>query len=649
MSKFLEALVAYKHLLVCSVFTLVMFFCFRLIGSIIYYTDIIPNEIPEMLFQGLRVDISLLGYLTAIPVLLTFLMQLCGNSLRHILFSIEKLYLVFTLSLLFFLELSSFSFIEEYGQRPNRIFIEYLIYPREVIKLMVNNHKHLITSIIIIAVMIVAIVFLWKILKNKLKFPKAAGVLPALIIFIIVGNISFICGRSSFQHRPFNLAKAYFSTNQMVNVLTGNSAYTLVSSIKAAYSEKIVSYPHQDNSMMLDNIRKSTGFDYAPATENRPTLNHLKPTGTANRFNVVVILEESFGSQFVKGLGGLDLAPNIDQLCKDYWCFTNMYATGVRSIRGIEAVTTGFTPTINRAVVKREKSQHNFFNLAQVFKNKGYESLFIYGGESNFDNMRSFFLGNGYTHIVDYTDFKDPSFVATWGVSDEDLFAKSLEEFDKLSQDNKPFYALVFTSSNHDPFEIPDNKVSIKETTGELKRFAAVKYADFALGDFIQKVKTKSYYENTIFVVIADHDARVTGRNMVPIEHFHIPAVIFGGGIRHKIEDHVVSQIDMPKTILSLVGIEIDTPMLGYDLSNLPENFAGRAMMQYYDNFVLMQDDGKVALVQPEKEVITMKYNKHLTTLEPSSCDDKFNSLALSYALIGERAYQDGYYIFENE
>lgn len=547
------------------------------------------------------------------------------------------------------MELCTFPFIEEYGQRPNRIFIEYLIYPNEVIKLMVNNTNHLFVSIAIIIMMIGVIWCLWKIINRFISVPKQSSSISSLIAFMLVGCLVFICGRSSFQHRPFNLAKAYFSTNQLVNVLTGNSVFSLVTSIKAAYGEKRVSYPSQDYDLMLNNIKDDTNFDYSVANKNHPLLNHLKPTNTFNKTNVVIILEESFGAQFVKSLGGKDLAPNIDELCENYWCFTNMYATGVRSIRGIEAVTTGFTPTVNRAIVKRELSQRNFFNLATAFKQYGYENLFIYGGESNFDDMRSFFLGNSYTRIVDYNDYKDPSFVATWGVSDEDLFAKSIEEFDKLAADNKPFYALIFTSSNHDPFEIPSNKIDIGDLSGDVKRYAAVKYADYSLGKFVKTVKTKSYFDNTIFIVIADHDARVTGKNMVPIEHFHIPAVIFGNKISKKIENHVVSQIDIPKTILSLVGIEIDTPMLGYDLSNLPSDFCGRAMMQYYDNFVLMRDDRTVALVQPEKNVITMKYREDSKSLEKIEDNSDYNSLALSYAIIGELSYKKKFFNLTND
>ncbi len=593
-------------------------------------------------------DIATLGYLMSLPVLLVFLMQISGAAGKFFLL-IERVYLTFAFALLLFLELCTFPFMEEYGQRPNRLFVEYLVYPKEVFNLMVNNPYHLISSIVIIILMIAATVFLWKMFRKYLNLPLKTSLSGAIIVFLIMGNVTFICARSSFHHRPFNLAKAYFSTNQTVNALTGNSVYSLISSVKTAYGEHKVSYPEQLEKDMLSNIKTATGFDFSPATEDFPTLNHLQPTAEFTGANVVVILQESMGAQFVKSLGGRDLTPNLDKLCAEYWCFSNMYATGVRSIRGIEAVTTGFTPTANRAVVKREHSQRDFFNLAYAFREKGYENLFIYGGESNFDNMRSFFLGNGYTSITDYEDYDSPSFVGTWGVSDEDLFNKALEKFDNLAGKGKPFYALLFTSSNHDPFEIPEGKIQIQDTSGNIKQFAAIKYADYALGRFVGEIKKRPYYQNTIFLVIADHDARVTGRNLVPVNHFHIPAVIFGGNIEKRLEKQVVSQIDMPKTLLSLAGIEMNTPMLGYDLTNLPEGFKGRAMMQYYNNFLLLQNDGKVALVQPENPVMTMHYDKASQSLTPVTEDKQFNDLALSYALFGERAYQKGYYLTERK
>ncbi|MDO9735186.1 sulfatase-like hydrolase/transferase, partial [Glaesserella parasuis] len=151
-----------------------------------------------------------------------------------------------------------------------------------------------------------------------------------------------------------------------------------------------------------------------------------------------------------------------------------------RSVRGIEAVTAGFTPTPARATVKLTKSQNGFFTIAELLRRQGYSTSFIYGGEKHFDNMASYFYGNGFETIIDEKDYKNPKFVSTWGMSDEDLFDKAHEIFTELAKGDKPFFSLVFTSSNHDPFEFPDGKIEWFDKEKQTRNNAA-KYADYAL------------------------------------------------------------------------------------------------------------------------------------------------------------------------
>ena len=251
--------------------------------------------------------------------------------------------------------------------------------------------------------------------------------------------------------------------------------------------------------------------------------------GASGRCNLVIVLEESLGAGFVERLGGRPIAPHLSALADEGIWFDQLYATGTRSVRGIEAVIAGFPPTPARSVVKLSKSQQDFSTLASLLRDKGYHNEFIYGGESHFDNMRGFFLGNGFQQIVDQKDYPAPKFVGSWGVSDEDLFDKTHERLEALHAAGEPFFMLMFSSSNHSPFEFPDGRI---ERVDQEKQTVdnAVRYADFALGQFIERARQSDYWENTLFLVVADHDTRVYGDALVPIDKFHIPGVIRGCG-----------------------------------------------------------------------------------------------------------------------
>ena len=311
-------------------------------------------------------------------------------------------------------------------------------------------------------------------------------------------------------------------------------------------------------------------------------------------------------------------------------------------MRGIEAVVTGFTPTPSPAVVKQPLSQSGFFTLAEVLRRKGYDATFYYGGESHFDNMRGFFLGNGFTRVIDQKDYPHPTFTGSWGVSDEDLFAGAHQQFERLHASGTPFFGLVFTSSNHDPFEFPENRIALYEQP-QATRNNAAKYADHALGGFFRKAMASSYWDDTVFLVVADHDSRAFGRTLVPIDNFHIPGVILGGAIKPRRDGRIVSQIDLPPTLLSLAGIDTPTPMTGQDLNDPERLQPGRAMMQYDNNFAWMQGDS-VVILQPGQAPAQFRYAP-ATGMQPGSAlDPALARRAHMHALWGSLAYTRGWY-----
>ncbi len=591
----------------------------------------------HLLPQGLRVDIASLCWLFGIAALGQAFLS--GNHAIGKLWQlILRLWLTLGLWLVIFLEASTPAFIEEYGFRPNRLYIEYLIYPKEVLSMLWSGRKfELILSVII---SLLSLGLGWHLsgrFSRNIAFPKWYW---RPMIAIVVIAITLAGARSTLGHRPLNPAMVSFSTDPLVNSLVLNSSYSLFFAIKQMGSEEDASkmYGNLPEQEIIATIRRESGR--APSIfkdTNIPSLSFNQATFQGKPKNLVIILEESLGARFVGNLGGLPLTPNIDALATQGWNFENLYATGTRSVRGIEAVITGFTPTPARSVVKLGKSQNGFFTLAELLKNQGYTTQFIYGGESHFDNMRSFFLGNGFSDIVDQNDYKNPFFEGSWGVSDEDLMAKAHSEFEQLTREGKPFFSLVFSSSNHDPFEFPDNKIELYEQPKQTRNNAA-KYADHAVGEFFKSAKQSNYWKDTLFLVVADHDSRVGGADLVPISRFRIPGIILGEGIPAKQDKRVVSQIDLAPTLLSLMGISASYPMLGQDLSQVEDNWQGRALMQYEKNFALMQGR-KVTILQPEQAPKSFVYDFSAEKLTSKDLDSEQANTALAWALWGSMAY----------
>ncbi|HBO38032.1 MAG TPA: hypothetical protein DD638_05165 [Pasteurellaceae bacterium] len=593
-----------------------------------------------LFLQGVRIDVSALCWLFSVLIILSVLFE-SNNAFGQKINLVIRVALTAFSTFLIFMELSTPAFIETYDFRPNRLFIEYLVNPKEVFTMLANGHLIALISVPILTALS-AFVF-WKIaakVAKNLYYPKWSY---RPLLFLIIAALTFLGARSSFQHRGINPAMVSFSSDPLVNSLVLNSGYSVLFALQQMKSEDQSSeiYGKMSLTEVIQVLKEATGraeSDYI--SDELPTLTRNHATYVGKPKNLVIILEESLGAEFIGSLGGLPLSPNFDRLSEEGWSFQNLYATGTRSVRGIEAVTTGFTPTPARAVVKLSNSQDGFFTIAELLAKHGYHTSFIYGGEKHFDNMASFFYGNGFQQIIDEKAFTNPKFKATWGVSDEDLFDKANDTFTVLAQQKKPFFSVVFTSSNHDPFEFPSGKIELYDQP-QATRNNAAKYADYALGHFFKLAKQSDYWKDTVFLVIADHNSRVYGDSLVPIKRFQIPALILGDGIMPQQDKRLVSQIDMPTTLLSLIGINDNYPMLGYDLTK-SEN-PNRALMQFDKTMAYMRDENgvkSVAILQPHKPAEEFIYSEQTHKLTPADIPDQIKKQALAYALWGSYAYK---------
>ena len=482
-------------------------------------------------------------------------------------------YFVVVLFIVFFSLMAEFPFWEEFGVRFNFIAVDYLIYTYEVVS-NINESYPLPIIIITLFVLVAASLFLFK--KNRAFTNTFSSEIPFLKRLTVSVPILIL---SACLLVFLTNSMAEFSLNSVVNEVAKNGVFSFFRAYrsneldyekfyqtlpeKEAYSilkKNLIQENQAYNSNQIDAILRTTqGSD-----EIRP--------------NIVMVVIESFSGEFISAFGNQDhITPNFDELTNNSIFFTNLYATGTRTVRGMEALTLSVPPTPGNSIVRRPKND-NLFSIATILKQRNYHPCFIYGGDGYFDNMNSFFGGQGFdivdrnrgnplsdnikTHRYNIPD-NEVSFENAWGVCDEDLYKQTLKYADKSSEEKQPFFQVVMTTSNHRPYTFPAGKIDLDQGT----RNAAVKYTDFALGKFLKEAKTKPWFSNTVFVVVADHCASSAGKWEININKHHIPAIIYNLKNEPENINRLTSQIDLLPTLLGYLNWGYDTQFYGKDIN----------------------------------------------------------------------------------
>ena len=556
---------------------------------------------------GVKMDTMVVSMLLVIPLVVLSFTPTVFNKIANLFL---RLYFVSVFAFLIYMENATFPFFSQYDVRPNFKFVEYLEYPVEVFHMLIADFK----LPLFIAFAMMGLFVWWFMRRSKESFISVLELpwLKRAVWFLPIALLLFIGIRSSFGHRAANISDAMYSSDRIVNEVTKNSLYAVGYAIYANkhYASKTIKlYGKMDKNEALKRMQEVLKIKGNNLQSDSP-FRRVEKThfSTPKKKNMVIFLQESLGYQFVTP----EITPNLFKLKENSLWFNETYSNGTRSVRGIAGITAGFLAVPGKGVVKRSKSQNNFFTFAQLLNPLGYHTMFLYGGEARFDNMRSWFLGNGFDEIVEQKDYKNPAFIATWGASDEDLVKKGNERFSQLYNEGKPFAALMFSSSNHSPFDIPAGRIEeVKQGINCVEN--AVKYADYAIGEFFKEAKKLPYYKDTIFVVIADHNIRVYGDDVVPVNMFHIPALILGEGVETKVYANLASQPDVLATALDYLGKDFEYPILGKSIFS--DSKADVSLMQFNENYALRVGD-KVAVVRPRQKPQTFKYeNEHLVEI----------------------------------
>lgn len=497
-----------------------------------------------------------------------------------------------------FIAVSQFLFWHEFHTNFNFIAVDYLIYTHELLGNIVQSYN--VPLLIALIAIVAAIIFYCQ---------KKIDRLPPAKIFFIAAVVCLIVSQSP--------VKENFSANRHNVELAGNGIYEFVQAFFANELDYQTFYLTLDDDFVIQRLRSLltadnatfiNGNDITRRVDNHNQLSDVKP-------NVVMITVESLNADFTGFFGGGNLTPLLDEIAQKSFCFTRMYATGTRTVRGLEALSLSLPPTPGQSILRR-RDNDNMATLGSIFRAHGYATDFIYGGYGYFDNMNEFFGGNGYG-VKDRTTIPDDEIFqeTIWGVADEILFTQVLRSMDEHHAQGERAFEMVMTTSNHRPFKFPAGRIDMPEGT----RPAAVRYTDWAIADFLIRAESHEWFDNTIFVIVADHQALAAGKSTLPVNCYHIPCMIYAPKlIPAGRSDLLISQMDLPPTLLGMLGLSYESKFLGRDVLKDGE---GAAFISTYQLLGMIEGDNLIVLT-PDKKIVAYRIdnwkNSEYTTIEPT-------------------------------
>ena len=558
------------------------------------------------LLKGALNDCAALAYALLLPATLIllptdrFLQRRAGKIYAALVLFIFSTTCIFT-------AFAEYFFWDEFSARFNFIAVDYLIYTTELMQNMVESYPlaWLLLAVFVLAALVTFL--LWGKLRHVLPKIKTQ---PSEY-YPHNGSLSGRLGMLGSLYAAAALLFVAFtpltmSQDRFWNEYAKNGSYEIFSAYLNNQLDYRAFYKTMDTrtafALMQANI--TDVYKIFEASKGENLLRVVADDGQEKTPNVIVVIMESMGSKWF----GEEYTPNLSALSKNGLSFTRMMSTGTRTVRGIEAVMLSVPPTPGNSIVRRPDSDR-LFNLGTLFRLRNYDRDFLYGGIGYFDNMNAFFAGNGYT-VADKLGFAPESktFSNAWGQCDEDLYSESLRRADKSFRANRPFHQVLLTTSNHRPFTFPEGKINVEPGS----RRAAIKYADYAIGRFMDEAREKPWFDNTVFVFVGDHPSSIAGKTEVPADAYGIVCIMYGPQfLKPEKVETLCSQIDIAPTLLASLGWKYRSPFFGTNARELPVE-AGRAWISTYQ-LLGFRTEGHLVVLKPDAsaEVSRLEQTDH--------------------------------------
>ncbi len=530
---------------------------------------------------------------------------------------------------------SEVTFWIEFSTRFNFIAVDYLLYTQEVIG---NIRQSYPIPAIMLGLATLAALLAFALyrplhrsadlvfsMRQRMALWGAAVALPGASLLLV--NIDQMQG----------LGNAY------ADELSGNGVFTLAAAMRRNELDydkfyRTMPQPQADAILKALDVKRPPLSDGIKPPTNRDNADDPLPFKRRPK-NVVLISVESLSASFMDSYGATrHLTPRLDKLAREGMMFEHMFATGTRTVRGLESLSLGTPPVPGQAIVRRPHNEH-LATLGEILKPQGVNSYFFYGGYGYFDNMNAYFDANGYK-VLDRTDIpkQDVNFENVWGVADEVLFRHAIKTLNVDSRSGKAFFAHIMTTSNHRPYTYPDGRIDIKSPGG---RDGAVKYTDYAIGQFIEEARQQPWFKDTLFVIIADHCASVAGKSKLPVDGYHIPLIFYAPDIvPPSVYKHIVSQLDLAPTIIEMMGKSGDDHFFGRAFFEAGEN-PNRAFISNYQELGYLRS-GVLTVLLPRRKVEAYRIDPVTLAATPTAIDERLMNEAIAYYQTASRAFKQG-------
>lgn len=516
------------------------------------------SDYLQVMWHGLKLDGTIAGYLTAIPLLLTLLSVWApGIWLRKVI----KGYFLITailVSLIFSVDIALYGF---WGFRLDSTLFFYLQSPADA---MASVPVGMFLVQLLVFGGYAYGVFAW---FNYLIAPLAPESKPkkqimTTLLILLSGGLLFIPIRGGVTTSTANVGMVYFSQNQFLNHSAINPCFSLIASLSKQqdFASQFNFFPEEKRRELFHSLIHAR--DTACPEDTIPTIE--KKVLTTGRPNILIVILESFSANAIEAVGGdSGITPNLNRLSEEGILFTNLYANSFRTDRGLVSVLNGYLAQPTTSIMKYPAKSQSLPSVAKSLEEEGYSADMLYGGDINFTNMQSYFFGSGYGKIIADRDFPLSDRLSKWGANDDITFTYLYEDIKKRPVDGKPWFSTFLTLSSHEPFEVPFHHVKDPYLN-------SVAFTDSCIGSFIDKLKELPVWKNTLIVFVSDHGFRYPDTlNDFEPRRFHIPMLWLGGVIKQPLAiDTYANQTDLAATLLGQLDIPAEEFVFSKDILN---------------------------------------------------------------------------------